>query len=62
MYVDVHYYTYTGYPNAYYPDALIEIKYDKAHYSSGFPVAKAIGLHLQQAKTPQRETIRAKSR
>lgn len=40
MYVDVHYYTYTGYPNAYYPDALIEIKYDQAHYSSGFPVAK----------------------
>ena len=40
MYIDVHYYTYTGYPNAYYPDALINIAYDKAHYPNGFPVAK----------------------
>ncbi len=40
MYIDVHYYTYNGYPNAYYPDALIEVKYDKAHYPSGLPVAK----------------------
>lgn len=40
MYVDVHYYTYNGYPNTYYPDALIEMQYDKAHYASGFPVAK----------------------
>lgn len=40
MYVDVHYYTYTGYPDAYYPDALIEQKYDLAHYADGLPVAK----------------------
>lgn len=40
MYVDVHYYTYKGYPDGYYPDALIEQKYDLAHYADGLPVAK----------------------
>ena len=40
MYVDVHYYTYNGYPDGYYPDALIEQKYDLAHYADGLPVAK----------------------
>ncbi len=40
MYIDVHYYTYNGYPDGYYPDALIEQKYDLAHYADGLPVAK----------------------
>ena len=40
MYVDVHYYTYNGYPDGYYPDALIEQKYDLAHYADGLVVAK----------------------
>ncbi|PWM46410.1 MAG: hypothetical protein DBX47_02430 [Clostridiales bacterium] len=40
MYVDIHYYTYTGYPDGYYPDALIETKYDSEIYPEGFPVTK----------------------
>ena len=64
MYIDVHYYTYTGYPNAYYPDALINIAYDKAHYPNGFPAAKGknqgSGSRLPPTKEPSRATIRAK--
>lgn len=39
MYVDVHYHTYTGYPDAYYPDALIETKYDDSVHPDGFSVS-----------------------
>ena len=41
MYVDVHYTTANGqYPDASYPDALIEQKYDRTHHSGGLAVQK----------------------